>query len=101
MISVRIGLSSPVQALAAIVLAAVGQAGSVPAADKPVVMKPMYKVRVEQNALIPMRDGKRLSANLVRPDAAGEYPVVLEYHPYRKDDLSPWASHHIRLTQAQ
>ncbi len=63
-------------------------AGPALAADKPVVIKPSHKARIEHNLLIPMRDGKKLSANLVRPDAEGTFPVILEYHPYRKDDLT-------------
>ena len=35
-----------------------------------------------------MRDGIHLSADLIRPDADGEFPMILEYHPYRKDDVS-------------
>jgi putative CocE/NonD family hydrolase len=57
-------------------------------ADTAVIIKPTHKVRIEHNVLIPMRDGKKLSANLVRPEAEGSFPVVLEYHPYRKDDLT-------------
>ncbi len=44
------------------VLGATGQAGN------PVVLKPTYKVRIEGAVMIPMRDGKRLSADLIRPD---------------------------------
>jgi uncharacterized protein len=29
-----------------------------------------------------------LSADLIRPDVDGEYPAIVEYHPYRKDDNS-------------
>ncbi len=35
-----------------------------------------------------MRDGVRLAADLFRPDAAGAFPALVEYHPYRKDDMS-------------
>ncbi|HYB71819.1 MAG TPA: CocE/NonD family hydrolase [Candidatus Sulfotelmatobacter sp.] len=35
-----------------------------------------------------MRDGVRLAADLFRPDAAGSFPALVEYHPYRKDDMS-------------
>ncbi len=34
--------------------------------------------------MIPMRDGKCLSADLIRPEAEGRYPLIVEYHPYRK-----------------
>lgn len=36
--------------------------------------------------MIPMRDGARLAADLVMPDAEGRFPAVIEYMPYRKDD---------------
>ena len=54
----------------------------------PVVMEPTYDVRIERNIRIPMRDGKTLSADLIRPDAEGRFPILIEYHPYRKDDVS-------------
>lgn len=57
-------------------------------AAKPVVMKPRHKVIVQRNVQIPMRDGKKLSADLIRPEADGRFPVIIEYHPYRKDDVS-------------
>jgi uncharacterized protein len=54
---------------------------------KPVILKPTYKVRIERAVMIPMRDGKRLSADLIRPDAEGRFPAIMMYHPYRKDDV--------------
>ncbi len=57
-------------------------------AAKPVVIEPRYKVCVERNLRIPMRDGKTLSADLIRPDQDGRFPAIIEYIPYRKDDLS-------------
>ena len=53
-----------------------------------VVIEPTYGVRIERNVRIPMRDGKTLSADLIRPDAEGRFPILIEYHPYRKDDVS-------------
>src|SRR5262245_27125283 len=55
---------------------------------KPVVVEPRFKVRLERNLRIPMRDGKTLSADLIRPDAHGKFPALIEYIPYRKDDLT-------------
>src|SRR5262245_22510856 len=49
---------------------------------------PHYKVRIERNVLIPTRDGTRLAADLIRPDADGRFPAIIEYIPYRKDDLT-------------
>jgi len=36
---------------------------------------------------IPLRDGRRLSARLWRPDAPGRFPAILEFSPYRVWDL--------------
>ena len=55
---------------------------------KPVVVEAKFKVRLERNVRIPMRDGKTLSADLIRPDAEGKFPALIEYIPYRKDDLT-------------
>jgi len=48
-------------------------------------------VRLIKNVRIPMRDGARLSADLYVPadDHAGPLPVVMEYIPYRKDEVAP------------
>lgn len=48
---------------------------------------PRYAVRLEKNVLIPMADGTLIAADLRRPDAEGRFPVVMEYLPYRKDDV--------------
>lgn len=45
-------------------------------------------VRVLKNVRIPMRDGVRLAADLYVPEhAESPLPVVLEYIPYRKDEV--------------
>jgi len=47
-------------------------------------------VKLVKNVLIPMRDGVRLAADLYVPDDAdpdARFPVVMEYTPYRKDDV--------------
>ena len=48
-------------------------------------------VRVVKNVLVPMRDGVSLAADLYMPDPdRGEpLPVVMEYIPYRKDEVAP------------
>lgn len=48
-------------------------------------------VKVEKNVLIPMRDGVRLAADvyLPDPDPSEPVPVVMEYIPYRKDEVTP------------
>ncbi|MGD9028746.1 MAG: CocE/NonD family hydrolase [Anaerolineae bacterium] len=47
-----------------------------------------YPTRVVKNVSIPMSDGTVLAADMVMPEAAGPFPVVFDYYPYRKDDLS-------------
>jgi putative CocE/NonD family hydrolase len=48
-------------------------------------------VQLVKNVRIPMRDGVRLAADLYVPDdgAEGPFPVVMEYIPYRKDEVPP------------
>ena len=42
-------------------------------------------VLVEKNVFVPMRDGVRLAADIYRPSAAGQYPVLLQRTPYNKE----------------
>jgi putative CocE/NonD family hydrolase len=58
------------------------------AAQKHTVIAPRYKVRIDRHIQVPMRDGTKLSADLIRPDADGRFPAIIEYIPYRKDDLT-------------
>lgn len=46
-----------------------------------------YNVRVERNLLIPLSDGAQLAADLYMPDAPGQYPALVSFYPYHKDDL--------------
>ena len=47
-------------------------------------------VTVRKNVRIPMRDGTLLGADLYLPEDASEpLPVVMEYIPYRKDEVPP------------
>jgi uncharacterized protein len=50
-------------------------------------------VSVVKNVLIPTRDGTRLAADLYlpNPEPPGPVPVVMEYIPYRKDEVAPEA----------
>jgi uncharacterized protein len=57
-----------------------------------------YKVKVETDVRVPMRDGIMLSANIFRPDAPGSYPVMLMRSPYgngtgKNNTASDWVSH--------
>ncbi|MFN0172047.1 MAG: CocE/NonD family hydrolase [Bryobacteraceae bacterium] len=82
-----------IRSLAAVVL---GQVLAMGAAWKlgadPIVMKATYTVRNDRAVKIPVRDGKRLSADLFRPEAEGRFPALVMYHPYRKDDLGRGAA---------
>jgi uncharacterized protein len=42
---------------------------------------------VEKDVDIPMRDGARLKADVLRPDAPGRFPAILNLGPYQKDKL--------------
>ncbi len=45
-----------------------------------------YAVVYERNALVPMRDGITLKADIYRPQAEGKFPVLLQRTPYNKDN---------------
>jgi putative CocE/NonD family hydrolase len=46
-----------------------------------------YKVLVEKDADVPMRDGALLKADVFRPDDGGKFPAILNLGPYQKDKL--------------
>jgi hypothetical protein len=46
---------------------------------------PQYETIIEYEVKVPMRDGVRLAANIVRPKAPGRFPAVISYVPYGKD----------------
>ncbi len=48
----------------------------------------VYPLRRERNVRIPMPDGVTLAADLFMPDVPGQFPVVIEYLPYRKNDVT-------------
>ena len=41
------------------------------------------RVRIEY-VRVPMRDGVEICAKVTRPDAAGSFPAIMEYNPYRR-----------------
>jgi hypothetical protein len=47
-----------------------------------------YAVIIERNIEVPMRDGTILRADVWRPDADGEFPVLIERTPYDKGTSS-------------
>lgn len=65
-----------------------GQAQTAPALaparhyDEALLSKPTYKVKVEKNVRIPMRDGVTTSVDIYRPDAEGRFPAILVRSPY-------------------
>lgn len=59
-------------------------------------------VKLVKNILIPMRDGIRLAADLYMParSVPGErWPVVMDYIPYRKDEVPPGNRYYEELPQ--
>lgn len=60
--------------------------------SKPTTRRIAKDVRLVKNVWIPMRDGVRLAADLYMPaDVPHDEPIpaVMEYTPYRKDDVNP------------
>ena len=43
------------------------------------------KIVLDHNVEVPMRDGARLKANVLRPQKPGKYPVLMTFGPYGKD----------------
>ncbi|MEW6130086.1 MAG: CocE/NonD family hydrolase [Acidobacteriota bacterium] len=46
-----------------------------------------YAVVKEANVKIPMRDGIRLAANILRPDVHGRFPAIRSRTPYGKTEM--------------
>ena len=44
-----------------------------------------YTVKIDFNVRVKMRDGVELSADVYRPDTAGQFPVILSRTPYNKN----------------
>ncbi len=47
--------------------------------------KPEYKVKVDKDVFIEMRDGVRVAVDVYRPDAPGAFPALYASSPYQKD----------------
>jgi putative CocE/NonD family hydrolase len=47
----------------------------------------LHKVRIERNVLIPLTDDIALAADLHLPDGPGPFPTLVNFYPYRKDDV--------------
>ena len=55
--------------------------------------QPTYEVKVEMDVKVPMRDGVQLSTNIYRPDAPGQFPVILIRTPYSNGDENNGEGH--------
>jgi len=62
--------------------------------------KPQYKVVVERDVFVTMRDGVRVACDIFRPDAPGEFPALHLTSGYQKelDYLPQWPVFHFRET---
>ena len=49
--------------------------------------EPIYRLRVEKDVDVPMRDGARLKADVIRPDDDGRFPAIVNLGPNQKDKL--------------
>jgi predicted acyl esterase len=49
--------------------------------------EPTYKMTLEKDVDIPMRDGARLKADVFRPEGDGHFPVLINMGIYQKDKL--------------
>jgi predicted acyl esterase len=56
--------------------------------DESRLSRSTYRVKVESNVRVRMRDGVQLSTDVYRPDANGRFPVLVMRTPYGKD----WAA---------
>ena len=54
--------------------------------------EPTYKMKLEKDVDIPMRDGARLKADVFRPEGDGHFPVLINMGIYQKDKL--WVPPH-------
>jgi len=46
-----------------------------------------YRLLVERDVDVPMRDGARLKADVIRPDDGGKFPAIVNLGPYQKDKV--------------
>ncbi|MFC1869379.1 CocE/NonD family hydrolase [Thermodesulfobacteriota bacterium] len=47
--------------------------------------EPVYKMKVDRDVYVKMRDGIRLAVDIYRPDTEGRFPALLGMSPYSKD----------------
>jgi predicted acyl esterase len=46
-----------------------------------------YRIKIDKDLDVPLRDGTRLKADVLRPDDTGAFPAILNLGPYQKDKL--------------
>ena len=67
--------------------------------------EPKDGVRFIKNVMIPMDDGVQLAVDMHVPDDGGgdwrqtPRPLLMEYMPYRKDDIAPYTGYHHYFAQ--
>ncbi len=49
-----------------------------------------YQVKLTVSTMVAMRDGVRLSVDVYRPDAEGQFPVILQHTPYDNQRPTSW-----------
>jgi len=61
---------------------------------------PQYKMVVERDVYVTMRDGTRVACDIFRPDSPGEFPALYATSAYQKDleYLPQWPVFHFRET---
>lgn len=66
-----------------------------PVAGHPELSQQRYRIRVDRGVRIPTREGLMLLADIYRPDAPGQFPVILIRTPYgRGADIPPGGVDH-------
>ena len=62
--------------------------------------QPKYKMIVEKDVFVTMRDGIKVAVDIFRPDAPGKFPALYATSAYQKDliYLPQWPVFHFRET---
>ena len=66
----------------------------VKAAEPALESQPVYEYRLEENVMIPMRDGTRLAANIYFPKTDEPLPALVVRTPYNKDRFSGYGEYY-------
>ncbi|MBI3950252.1 MAG: CocE/NonD family hydrolase [Acidobacteria bacterium] len=62
----------------------------------PLLSSVKYQVKEERGVGVPMRDGIKLATDIYRPDAEGQFPVILVRTPYKKEMVELQARYYAR-----